>query len=145
MSTSENPLLPSLDEICQKTLERFGKRPCQLQVKVCLALLERKKHIICSASTGFGKTLTFMMPLIFDTDGVIIVIIALNVLGTQNIKVLESVGIDGIAINGTTNMVVNFQVWLLLTVLICNIHRTVPYCRKSRLGHIGSLLSAQKY
>jgi superfamily II DNA helicase RecQ len=90
-------MAPSHDEICAKTLEKFGKTPCLLQIKICSALLQRKKHVVCSASTGFGKTLTFMMPLLFDETGIMIVVTALNVLGKQNVKTLESVGIPGIA------------------------------------------------
>jgi len=110
MSTLQNLHHPTNDEIRQKTLEKFGKWPCMLQIKVCSELLKKKKHVICSASTGFGKTLTFMMPLIFDEDGVIIVVTALNVLGMQSVKILQSAGIDGIAISGATNNEKSFEV-----------------------------------
>ena len=110
MSTPQNPHHPTIDEIRQKTQEKFGKRPCLLQIKVCSELLKKKKHVICSASTGFGKTLTFMMPLIFDEDGIIIVVTALNVLGMQNVRILQSAGIDGIAISGATNNEKSFKV-----------------------------------
>ena len=109
MSTLQNPL-PTNDEIWQKTLEKFGKWPCLLQIKVCSELLRKKKHVICSASTGFGKTLTFMMPLIFYEDGIIIVVTALNILGTQSVKILQSAGIDGIAIIAAPNNEKSFKV-----------------------------------
>jgi superfamily II DNA helicase RecQ len=108
--STPQPQVPTFKEIRQRTIDTFGKRPCLLQMKVCSALLKRNKHVICSASTGFGKTLTFMMPLIFDKDGTTIVVTALNVLGTQNVKVLQSAGIEGIAISGATNTDKNFEV-----------------------------------
>jgi superfamily II DNA helicase RecQ len=104
------PMPPSHDEIRAKTLEKFGKTPCLLQIKICLALLQRKKHVVCSASTGFGKTLTFMMPLLFDETGIMIVVTALNVLGEQNVTTLQSVGIPSIALNSETNNAETFKV-----------------------------------
>jgi superfamily II DNA helicase RecQ len=103
-------ITPTDNEIREKTLDVFGKRPCHLQVKICSALLQQKKHVVCSASTGFGKTLTFMMPLLFDESGIMIVITALNVLGEQNVRTLESIGIPGIALSSETNNVETFKV-----------------------------------
>ena len=51
-----------------------------------------------------------MMPLIFDEVGIIIVVTALNVLGTQNVRILQSADIDGIAISGATNNEGSFEV-----------------------------------
>ncbi len=54
--------------------------------------------MVCTAATGFGKTLTFFMPLLFSPDSVIIIVTALNILGEQNVRQLAEVGISGIAV-----------------------------------------------
>ena len=95
-------VIPTNQEIISKTMAHFGKRPCYLQIKICQAILKRSKNIICMAATGFGKTLTFFMPLLFDNDGIIIIVTALNILGKQNVEQLQSIGISGIAINADT-------------------------------------------
>jgi hypothetical protein len=51
-----------------------------------------------------------------------IVITALNVLGEQNVRTLESVGIPGIALSGETNNVETFKVHdNLILALIYNL------------------------
>lgn len=104
--------IPSFSEIRARTEEKLGKRPCLLQMKVCRAFLEGDKHIVCSAATGFGKTLTFFMPLLFSTDGIIVIVTALNILGKQNIEQLAAVGISGIAISSENATEKSFKVCL---------------------------------
>ena len=70
--------------------EVFGFRPCLIQAKDVLAQLERK-DVITIAPTGFGKTLTFWMPLLFNNNGNIIIVTALNILGDQNILELQHI------------------------------------------------------
>ncbi|KLO16401.1 P-loop containing nucleoside triphosphate hydrolase protein [Schizopora paradoxa] len=114
MSNTPNPTplnrnIPLLSEIRRKTEATFGKRPCLLQVKVCEALLRGDKNVVCSAATGFGKTLTFFMPLLFREDGIVIIVTALNILGTQNVEQLKAVGINGVSITAKTATKENFQ------------------------------------
>ena len=97
--TQKNITIPSADDIRVKTQEIFGKRPCYLQIKICQTILERQKNILCMAATGFGKSLTFFMPLIFVEDGLIIIVTALNILGTQIVKQLSEVNIEAVAIS----------------------------------------------
>ena len=54
------------------------------------------------AATGFGKTLTFFMPLIFVEEGVVIIVTTLNILGTQIVKQLFEVNIGAVVINAET-------------------------------------------
>lgn len=96
------PVLPTKEEIISRTLQQFNKRPCYLQIKICQAILEQTKNIVCMAATGFGKTLTFFMPLLFNQEGIIIIVTALNILGQQNVSQLQSIGISAIAVNGDT-------------------------------------------
>ncbi|KLO14707.1 hypothetical protein SCHPADRAFT_808200, partial [Schizopora paradoxa] len=76
--------------------------PCLLQMKVCQAFLRGDKNIICTAATGFGKTLTFFMPLLFSSDSIIIIVTALNILGIQNVRQLASAGISGVSVCAKT-------------------------------------------
>lgn len=90
---------PTVLEIINRTGNKLGKRPCLLQVKICQAILRGNKNIICIAATGFGKTLTFFMPLLFSEDKSIIIVTALNILGKQNADQLNAAGIQSIAVN----------------------------------------------
>ncbi|KAI0065037.1 P-loop containing nucleoside triphosphate hydrolase protein, partial [Artomyces pyxidatus] len=103
MPAAPTGALPTFSEIRDKTQEKFGKRPCLLQIKVCDAILRRKKNVVCCASTGFGKSLPFMMPLLFDETGIIIVVTALNLLGKQTVEALAAVGISAVAVSGKTD------------------------------------------
>ncbi|KLO08669.1 hypothetical protein SCHPADRAFT_835025 [Schizopora paradoxa] len=67
--------VPTLAQIRDATEAEIGKRPCLLQMKVCQAFLRGDKNIICTAATGFGKTLTFFMPLLFSSYSTIIIIV----------------------------------------------------------------------
>ncbi|TFY66970.1 hypothetical protein EVG20_g4124 [Dentipellis fragilis] len=100
---------PSFADIREKTEAVFGKRPCQLQVKICSAILQGKKNVVCCASTGFGKTLTFMMPLLFAESGIMIVVSALNILGTQMVNILAPVGISAIAVTAKNDNDATFK------------------------------------
>lgn len=102
--------LPSIAEIQDRTLEKFGRRPCLWQCRAALAQLRGANDVICISGTGSGKTLTFWMPLLFRPDGIQVVITPLNVLGTQNSRQLERLGISAVAIRGETATTRNFQV-----------------------------------
>jgi len=72
--------------------EVFGFQPYLIQAKDALAQLERK-DVITIAPTGFGNTLTFWMPLLFNNNGIIIVT-ALDILGDQNILELQHIPVE---------------------------------------------------
>ena len=85
--------VPSLLDIYARTYNVFGIRPCLWQIKVTETLLQGGKDIICIAGTGMGKTLTFWMPLLFQSGGIQIVVTPLNLLGKQNVASLARAGI----------------------------------------------------
>ncbi|KIK90931.1 hypothetical protein PAXRUDRAFT_150798 [Paxillus rubicundulus Ve08.2h10] len=87
----------------------FGVHPCLWQIKATLAILSGK-DVICIAGTGMGKTLTFWMPLLFQPNGVQIVVMLLNLLGKQNVASLSKAGIRAVPINAETATPANFQV-----------------------------------
>ncbi|KAI9437122.1 P-loop containing nucleoside triphosphate hydrolase protein [Lactarius psammicola] len=77
----------------------FGFVPCTWQLEAALTQLGQR-DLVTLAPTGSGKTLTFWIPLLFNGDGITIVITPLIVLGEKNVKELSDVSIA--AINLTT-------------------------------------------
>ncbi|KAL6307300.1 P-loop containing nucleoside triphosphate hydrolase protein [Sparassis latifolia] len=82
---------------------KFGKRACLFQVRIAQALRERENDVVSVAATGFGKTLSFWIPLLMaleDGEDKIIIIVTLpNLLGKQNVDMLRRANISGIAID----------------------------------------------
>ena len=70
----------SVEQIREQTRAVFKKSPCAFQVELCMAQL-RSQHtmqdIISTASTGSGKTLSFLMPLLFNGGKITIIVTAL--------------------------------------------------------------------
>ncbi|KZT21810.1 hypothetical protein NEOLEDRAFT_721112 [Neolentinus lepideus HHB14362 ss-1] len=95
----------TVQRICQLIQAKFRKRACLFQIKIALALHE-KKDVVAIAATGFGKTLSFWIPLLMVLeDGenkCIIIVTPLNLLGQQNIELLEKAGMTGVAVDGHT-------------------------------------------
>ncbi|KAF9487678.1 hypothetical protein BDN71DRAFT_1369215, partial [Pleurotus eryngii] len=83
------------DDIRSTTISRCAIRPCQFQIDLCRAQLQRKSTISISP-TGSGKTLTFLMPLFFSDQSITIVVTALNILGTQFVEDAGKYGIPAI-------------------------------------------------
>jgi superfamily II DNA helicase RecQ len=92
--------LPSLDEMREAVKERFGFFPCTWQLNAALTQL-KQNDLVTLAPTGSGKTLTFWIPLLFNEDGITIVVTPLIVLGEKNVSKLSLVSIP--AINLTTS------------------------------------------
>ncbi|KAJ3492163.1 hypothetical protein NLI96_g179 [Meripilus lineatus] len=101
--------LPTIGGIRQRTLESLGHRPCLWQCESTLAILKGGRDVVCISGTGSGKTLTFWMPLLFRDGGIQVVITPLNILGEQNRRQLQRLGISAIAINGDTATPENLQ------------------------------------
>ncbi|KAH9015960.1 hypothetical protein EDB83DRAFT_2198819, partial [Lactarius deliciosus] len=76
--------IPSLDDMREAVKDRFSFSLCTWQLKAALTQLEGN-DLLTLAPTGSGKTLTFWIPLLFNGDGVSIVITPLNVLGEKNV------------------------------------------------------------
>jgi hypothetical protein len=100
MASDDPPsVLPSIDELREAVNERFGVLPCTWQLEAALTQLGQRDQLTL-APTGSGKTLTFWIPLLFNEDGVTIVITPLTVLGEKNDNKLLEASIA--AINLTT-------------------------------------------
>lgn len=102
--------VPSDSEICHKTQEVFGRRPCLWQIQVTQAILRADQDVVLILATGSGKTLTFWMPLLFRTQGIQIIVTPLNILSTQNVAGLIKLGIKGLALSAETATSENFKV-----------------------------------
>ena len=73
----------SVADVRKLVLRVFGKRPCWLQVQAALAVYGGNDVVVCAA-TGFGKTLTFWIPILMALEEgrnkVSIVVTPLNLL-----------------------------------------------------------------
>ena len=81
---SLNYTVPSLEEMADKVHEKLGFRACIFQLRSGhLQLLG--KNVFTFAPTGAGKTLTFWIPLLFNDNGIQILVTPLNLLGDRNV------------------------------------------------------------
>lgn len=103
------PVIPTQSDIRDTTLRAFGVRPCLWQIKVAEAILTGDKDIICMAGTGMGMTLTFWIPLLFQTNGIQVVVTPPDLLGQQHVEFLANAGIKAIAIGAETTARSNLQ------------------------------------
>lgn len=110
MASNSGISVPSIHKMREKTRAKLGYEPCLWQLRVVETLLKRDKDVISIAETGAGKTLTFMLPLEFCQDGIIIIITPLNLLGKQNVQTLTKMNIQGIALSAETATLENFRV-----------------------------------
>ena len=104
-------LVTKLRELCQQTL---GSSPCLWQIRAAIAILKGEKDVICVARTGAGKSLTFYIPLIVRTDGIMIIVGRLNALATDMAARLSDKGLSAIAITAANSTAKNFSVRYLL-------------------------------
>jgi superfamily II DNA helicase RecQ len=110
---AQAPNLPSAAEICARTQEVFRKTPCLFQIELCLAQLQAQynnQDIISIAPTGSGKTLCFLMPLLFNNNKITIIVTALNILGEQFSQQAKDAGISAVAVMAANNTRETFQV-----------------------------------
>ena len=109
VSQTSTPALPSLDEMREAVNKCFGFVPCTWQLKAALTQLGQR-DLVTLAPTGSGKTLTFWIPLLFNGDGITIVITPLIVLGEKNVKELSDVSIAAINLTTTSTSEEAFKV-----------------------------------
>ncbi|KAF8218712.1 hypothetical protein L208DRAFT_1472767 [Tricholoma matsutake] len=78
----------TIKEICDLVERKLRRRPCWFQIKIALAIYE-KKDVIGTAATGSGKTLSFWIALLMvledGEDKMEVIVTPLNILGKQTI------------------------------------------------------------
>ncbi len=84
-------LTHSAISIQSETFRCWSIHPCGWQVEVSRWLLERQSNLIMISGTGSGKTLTFWMPMLYET-AITIIITPLKALGAQMAKESEEHG-----------------------------------------------------
>jgi superfamily II DNA helicase RecQ len=94
--------IPS-DLIISSTKSFFNVSPCKFQVQACDLQL-RGKDVFLVAPTGCGKSLAFLMPFIWQREGVSILISPIQLLGGQHAShpVLETLGVRSINLTSET-------------------------------------------
>jgi superfamily II DNA helicase RecQ len=102
-------------EISSTTHSIFNVIPCKFQVQVCDLQLQGK-DVILVAPTGVGKSLTFLMPLIWQQGGVSILICPIQLLGGQHAShpTLQALGVRAINLTSETASDKAFNVSVLL-------------------------------
>ena len=88
-------VLLSVDEMQGTVNKCFGVLPYTWRLEAALTQL-RQRDLLTLAPTGSGKTLTFWILLLFNGDGVTIVIMPLTVLGEKNVNELMKASIAAI-------------------------------------------------
>jgi superfamily II DNA helicase RecQ len=58
--------------------------------------------VITISATGSGKTLNFWLPLLFNGNGIMVLITPLNILGDKNYNELKEIGINAINLTMST-------------------------------------------
>ncbi|EMD35389.1 hypothetical protein CERSUDRAFT_21069, partial [Gelatoporia subvermispora B] len=103
----------SIQRIRSLVQQKFGQHPCLFQIKIAQSLYEKRNDVVAIAATGAGKTLSFWMPLLMaledNQDKMIFVVTPLNILGKQNVELLNAAGIRGIAIDAKSVTDENFK------------------------------------
>lgn len=97
--TALNYEVPTLSVISSVTKEAFEIRPCRFQLDSIQIQLEKKlsiqsQAVICLAPTGSGKSLAFVAPLLFNDNGISILITPLNILGTHTTTKVDGYNIS---------------------------------------------------
>jgi len=105
--------VPSFANIKIAAQEKFGITPCTWQLQSARYQLE-KKDVVTISPTGSGKTLTFWIPLLFNTNGIMVIVTPLNILGQKNQKEAEELGFPAINLCKETATDEAFKVCILL-------------------------------
>ncbi|KAE9409898.1 hypothetical protein BT96DRAFT_984238 [Gymnopus androsaceus JB14] len=90
----------AVHELGDKGKKAFGFCLCIPQLLSAWHQLQGKT-VFTIAPTGFGKTLTFWIPLLASNDGILIIVTRLNILGDKNAQEsMEKLGILGVNVTG---------------------------------------------
>ena len=103
----------TIKEICDLVEIKLKKRPSWFQIKIAVAIYE-KKDVIGTAATGSGKTLSFCIALLMvladGKDKMEVIVTPLNLLGKQTIRDLATADVKAIAVSKENANEQTFQV-----------------------------------
>ncbi|KAG9097366.1 hypothetical protein FS749_006462 [Ceratobasidium sp. UAMH 11750] len=85
-----------------ETEKRTGWAPHAWQVRLAVAVLQRR-DVLCIAGTGFGKTVTFVMPLFVRKKMIVWIISPLNYIEEEQVRAFEEWGVKAVAVNWNTD------------------------------------------
>jgi superfamily II DNA helicase RecQ len=96
--TNELPCsVPLSHDISDKAFKILGFHPCQWQLDLCRIVLSKEhKVMISTAAMGAGKSVTFWLPLLFETGYIIFIVVPLKDLGQQLADQAASYGFSSI-------------------------------------------------
>lgn len=103
--------VPSIEEIKKRALQYFKLNPCLWQGDAATVQI-KGKHALVIVPTGGGKSLAIWLPLLFETDTIIIMITPLNALANQHAKWLNEHNIPALSFNSESNTKDNIKVSL---------------------------------
>ncbi|KAF7969902.1 hypothetical protein HWV62_25567 [Athelia sp. TMB] len=113
------------DNIRELVSKHFGKRACWFQIRIAFAL-HAGNDVVGKAPTGMGKTLSFFIALLMalaenpESNVCIIIVTPLNLLGKQNIEMLEAADLKAIAISAENNNDSTFEGIFAYRVIVVN-------------------------
>lgn len=108
-SAASGESCPLLDVACKEVQSWLGKHLCYWQYKVTAEIL-KQNHMFATVATGMGKTLSFLVPVLFRPNGVLVIVTPLNIFGNQIEELLEKARIPAISINRETATNENYKV-----------------------------------
>ena len=89
--------VPLSCDISDKAFRTLGLHACQWQLDLCCMVLSKEhKVMISTAATGAGKSITFWLPLLFETGYIIFIVVPLKDLGQQLANQAASYGFSSI-------------------------------------------------
>ncbi|KAG2741977.1 P-loop containing nucleoside triphosphate hydrolase protein [Suillus brevipes Sb2] len=83
--------VPSFADMKTIVHSKLGITPCTWQLQSALHQLE-KKNVFTISPTGSGKTFTFWIPLLFNDNGIILIVTPLNILGEKTHDEAKTLG-----------------------------------------------------
>ncbi|KZP11576.1 P-loop containing nucleoside triphosphate hydrolase protein [Athelia psychrophila] len=113
------------DNIRELVSKHFGKRACWFQIRVALAL-HAGNDVVGKAPTGMGKTLSFFIALLMalaenpESNARIIIVTPLNLLGKQNVEMLEAADLKAMAISAENDDDSTFEGIFAYRVIVVN-------------------------
>ena len=137
MDVTNKKVLPLITEIKNATQKVFSITPCQFQIDLCLAQLQahgNHNNIIAMVATGSGKTLCFLMLLLFNNGKVIIIVMALNLLGEQFVSVITAAGFEALAATRENNEKSIFEQAFKKLLLLTRLSQDLGYL-KTHVSH----------